>query len=199
MASAIDKEMKMKKILAIVAVMAMAGAASAASFVWSSGSYGLVNSAGLPSTDTLGGTISLVYLGNGGAADWEGASLVTWGTSGVDGVFAKQKSGTQRVNNTFVFNQAAGDVANGQWYGVAFVDVAGTFGTANQIYQLQYQASGLAVDTAYQIAGLADNSWAGTPFNYAPGGNFQIVPEPTSMALLALGVAALGLRRKFRK
>jgi hypothetical protein len=199
MASAIDKEMKMKKMLAIVAVVAMAGVASAASFVWSSAAYGLVDAAGVPSTDTFGGTISLVYLGNGEAADWEGASLVTWGTSGVDGVFAKQKSGTQRVNNTFVFNQGDGTVADGQWYGVAFVDVAGTFGTANQIYQLQYQASGAAVNTAYQIEGLANDGWMGSAFNFAPGGNFQAVPEPTSMALLALGVAALGLRRKFRK
>ena len=188
----------MKKMLAIVAVMAMAGVASAASFMWSSGNSRFVDASGADTSNFQGGTISLVYLGNGASADWEGASLVTWGNSGVDGVMGTSK-GANRVYNTFVFNYADGDVANGQWYGVAFVDVAGTFGTANQIYQLQYQASGLAVDTAYQIAGLADDSWAGTPFNYAPGGNYQIVPEPTSMALLALGVAALGLRRKFRK
>jgi len=187
----------MKKMLAIVAVMAMAGAASAASFNWTSDLSKFVDGTGALTTDLQGGTISMVYLGNGEAADWSSAVKVDYGT-GFDGNVGTGKA-AGRVSNTFGFNYADGDMANGQWYGVAFVDVAGTFGTANQIYQLQYQASGLAVDTAYQIAGLADDSWSGPQFNYAPGGNFQIVPEPTSMALLALGVAALGLRRKFRK
>ena len=188
----------MKKMLAIVAAVAMAGAASAASFNWVSDPNFLVNATGTKTGDFQGGTISLVYLGNGEAADWSSAVKVDYGT-GFDGIAGTGK-GAGKVYNTFGFTYGVDAVANGQWYGVAFVDVANTFGGgANQIYQLQYQASGLAVDTAYQIAGLVDNAWAGPQFAYAPGGNFQIVPEPTSMALLALGVAALGLRRKFRK
>ena len=188
----------MKKMLMIVAVMAMAGAASAASFAWTSDTSRFVDASGADTTDFQGGTISLVYLGNGASADWEGASLVTWGNSGVDGLQTTKK-GANKVYNTFGFTYADGDVVNGQWYGVAFVDVANTFGGgANKIYQLQYYG-GAAINTAYQISGLSDDSWLGPQFGFAPSGNFQIVPEPTSMALLALGVAALGLRRKFRK
>jgi hypothetical protein len=189
--------MKMKKMLVIVAVMAMTGVASAASFDWGSDTSFLVDSTGTKTANFQGGTISLVYLGNGEAADWSSAVKVDYGT-GFDGKAGTGKA-AGKVFNSFNFTYGTDAVANNQWYGVAFVDAANTFGGgANKIYQLQYYG-GAAVDATYQIAGLGDNSWLGTPFLFAPDGNFEIVPEPTSMALLALGVAALGLRRKFRK
>ena len=47
--------------------------------------------------------------------------------------------------------------------------------------------------------GVGVNYWDSASMGFAGVGSWSAVPEPTSMALLALGVAAVGLRRKFRK
>ena len=64
-----------------------------------------------------------------------------------------------------------------------------------------FQFSAARPNTAYIPGDPLDGevksvSFAASHFNVE---NWEAVPEPTSLALLALGVAAIGLRRKFRK
>ena len=76
---------------------------------------------------------------------------------------------------------------------IAFMEVEGAW---------YYKYSGSTSGTGYTSDpddGFAPNFVAGT-FNSGMSGWGMIpVPEPTALALLALGVAAVGLRRRFRK
>jgi len=217
----------MKKLAALFAVMLLAaGVAQAYEIAWGTAPGAdrlFLDSSfttpvpgapfGVPQNPALGGFVQLIYLGTDGI--FQSADYTSWDTA--DGLvsssddaiianvfvgkgFVLNTSGEFQTTSTSLTAGLDGDgaVINKMDFVIRFFDTASTTTAvpSSGNYGYAYSTAGGAYFTANAVGGTDSNNFLISNSFYT---NLGPIPEPSSVALFAIGAVTLVLRRRLKK
>lgn len=173
----------MKKMMLMVAIVGIAVGVQAATVTWQAGSLKTAGVGGAFTTTALNGAIA--YLIQGASTAGVDAAIEAGTFTGAGALASKLTTSTGSILQASIGSFSNQDVS---------------------LYMVIFDGATIATSSYYMISTVYTQTFttANKTYNFTTAPThmptaWTAIPEPTSMALLAVGGAVLGLRRKFRK
>ena len=193
----------MKKLMMMAAVACAASFASAAAWSWRAGTSEFT----IDGKTAAGNAVMLVMSDSGDftLGYQDGKVTISGGT-----IYGINKLGSDGKDTTGTGNVSVGNSWDGgsfSPYGVAGADAVSVDFSKHDYYEVIFDSATISAASKYQIGNVLTDKAASKAtgnLSLAFGGaalkseNWTNIPEPCTVALLALGMGALALRRKQR-